>query len=52
MEAAQSTGAFFYYLSEFIVRLNGSSGEARPCDYNLTEHLKVFAKNGSVHIRS
>ena len=54
MEAMQSTGAFFHLLDlrEFIVLLKGSSGKAPLLDYNLMERCKVFAENGSVHIRS
>lgn len=54
MEAMKSTGAFFHLLDlrEFIVLLKGSAGKAPLLDYNLMERCKVFAKNGSVHIRS
>lgn len=54
IEAMQSTEAFFHLLdlSEFIVLLKGSSGKATLLDYNLMERCKVFAENGSVHIRS
>lgn len=54
MEAMQSTAAFFHFLDlrEFIALLKGSSGEAALLDYNLRERCKIFAKNGSAHIRS
>ena len=54
IEAMKSTGAFFHLLDlrEFITLLKGSSGKAPVLDYHLMERCKVFAKNGSVHIRS
>jgi hypothetical protein len=54
IRAMLSTGAFFHLLdlSEFIVMLKGSSGNALLLDYNLMERCKSFAKNRSVHIRS
>lgn len=54
IKAMQSTGAFFHLidLREFITLLKGSSGKAPLLDYNLMERCKVFAQNGSVHIRS
>lgn len=54
MDAIRSTGAFFQLLDlrEFILLLKGSSGEATLLDYNLMNRCMLFAKNGSVHIRS
>ncbi|MDX6445250.1 MAG: hypothetical protein QOH71_2324 [Blastocatellia bacterium] len=52
-EAMGSTGDFFHLLDlrEFIILLKGSSGKAPLLDYNLMERCKIFAQNGSVHIR-
>ena len=53
-DAMGVTGAFFHLLDlrEFIGLLKGSSGKATLLDYNLMERCKVFAENGSIHIRS
>ncbi len=54
IEAMQSTGAFFHLLdlTEFIVLIKGSAGNAQLLDYNLMKRCEVFVKNRSVHIRS
>jgi hypothetical protein len=53
-KATLTTRAFFHLLDlrEFITLLKGSSGKAELLDFNLIERAKLFAKRGSVHIRS
>ena len=54
VKAMRATGAFSNLLDlrEFIALLKGSSGKATLLDYNLMQRCKVFAENGSIHIRS
>jgi hypothetical protein len=53
-DAMRTTGGFFHLfdLREFIVLLKGSRGNPLLLDYNLRERCKIFAKHGSVFIRT
>ena len=53
MKAMMETGDFFHLLDlqELIALLKGSRGDAQLFDYNLMERSKLFAREGTVHIR-